>query len=104
MLPNRNLRIEDLSLGFEKPEVLVQLVRASEGNARDFLNILYKCLSELGNNNFDDRTVTYFDVARAAHEWFDYDKYEMLSQSQKKHFDTLFSYIVHTLCNKVAVV
>lgn len=94
LLPNRNIKIEELSSGFEKPEVLIQLVRASEGNARDFLNILSNCLSGFDYSHMNERKITYFGVARAARDWFIYDKYAVLSSKQREHFEALFSFIV----------
>lgn len=95
-LKNRKIKREELDSGFENAKIIFQIIRASEGNARDFINILIACIDRLDYRSPSEKRITFNDVIQASHYWFNNDKYSHLSEAQIKHFGALFSYIVST--------
>lgn len=88
-----DVQLADIASGFEN-SAFTQLVRASEGNARDFINILDMCISQFF---FDpDRTcvISSLDIINAAEKWFYAEKYASLSDYGQEYFNDLLEYVV----------
>lgn len=89
------LSTENLYEGFEEDRGFIVLVRASEGNARDFINILGKCLANMSFSDEERKErIKIDDIIEAAHTWFHEDKCCGISELQLKQFNELYRYIV----------
>lgn len=87
------MKLEDISSGFEN-SAFTQLVRASEGNPRDFINILTKCISQFSFDRGREPVITSLDIIDAAETWFYAEKYDSLSESAQESFYDFLSYVV----------
>lgn len=89
------LSLDNLSSGFEEKRGFIVLVRASEGNARDFINILERCISNISFLDEERKEkIKFNDIIEAAHDWFNEDKCVDVAEMQLQQFDKLFRYIV----------
>lgn len=80
------------------------LVRASEGNPRDFISILHQCIIQsdgMGNSTGKIRCDT---VYAAANSWYMLDKYAALTPEQCKLLDELTLFVVHEHDNRAFMI
>lgn len=78
---------------FQTPAAIYYLVRAAEGNARDFIRIFDRCIQLLEISLDSSFKITNEIVFSAAKFWFDTDKYFSLSPAQKTFYDNLVDYV-----------
>lgn len=89
-----------LSMLFDSQESAILLVRASEGNPRDFICIIHNCIILLDGMGSSDSWIDSKTVFEAAKLWFDSDKAEALTEEQKKVLNSLVNYVVRTKKNR----
>lgn len=94
--------IETLFGGEQHPAIL--LARAAEGNPRDFISIVNKCIIEMNGIGEHNGYITSAIVFQAANSWYRSDKYKALSATQKKILSEISTYVIQTRGNRGFVV
>ena len=89
-----------LTMLFDSPNSAVLLVRASEGNPRDFICIIHNCIILLDGMGSSDAWIDSRTVFDAAKLWYDSDKAEALTDDQKKILNSLIRYVVKKQKNR----
>lgn len=85
---------------FDSAKSAVLVVRASEGNPRDFICIIHNCIILLDGMGSSDAWIDSQTVYEAAKLWYDSDKAEALNSKQKKFLDSLVRYVVKQQKNR----
>lgn len=83
-----------LAMLFDSAKSAVLVVRASEGNPRDFICIIHNCIILLDGMGSSDAWIDTQTVYEAAKLWYDSDKAEALNSKQKNFLDSLVRYVV----------
>lgn len=79
---------------FQDLESSVLLVRASEGNPRDFITIMDHCIIDMDGLGDSSGWINSETVYNAANEWYRIEKEHALTQKQKKFLSELTTYVV----------
>lgn len=79
---------------FSDEKCTVLLAKASEGNPRDFIHILCKCIIEMDFFDGADSKITSDVVYNASQSWFEQDKITALTEIQKNFLGELFAHVV----------
>lgn len=90
-----NMTVSDfLSTLFRDHKSSVLLVRASEGNPRDFIIILNHCILEMDGLGRSEDWIDSETVYNAANEWYHLEKETALTPKHKKFLSELTTYVV----------
>lgn len=87
---------EFLAVLFQDRKSSFLLVRASEGNPRDFISIIDRCIVELDGIGNSDKWIDSQIVYNAATKWYESDKKHKLTSLQGSLLSEIFAYIVDT--------
>lgn len=89
---------------FSDEKCTVLLAKASEGNPRDFIHILCKCIIEMDFSEKAGAKITSETVYNASQAWFEQDKVTALTETQKNFLTQLFTHVVTEHKNRGFVV
>lgn len=93
-----------LSTLFKDRKSAFLLVRASEGNPRDFISILNHCILEMDGLGRSEDWIDSETVYNAANEWYHLEKEPALTPRHKKFLSELTTYIVSKNCTRGFIV
>lgn len=79
---------------FNDEKCTVLLAKASEGNPRDFIHILCKCIIEMDFFEEAGAKITSEIVYNASQAWFEQDKVTALTETQKNFLAEIFAHVV----------
>lgn len=97
----QNIDVVGLANGlFVSFQAAALIVRASEGNPRDFISILHQCLIQSDGMGNSATKINCHTVYAAANLWYKDDKCAALAPEQRKLLDELTMFVVHEHNNR----